>query len=435
MSSSEAGPLTVFSQDILDETWEKLLAHSHDSFKAEGNLNLFLEELNREDQWYSTKNLLLRYGKEHFEGCESENELAEAMFQATKKALEGTNFPRTQKKQYEKYLSGETNMIKRMTLHRMALVFHFDLDFLFKFFAYGRGEPPFFWHNSTECIYYYVLKNKTEKLAVEADKLIKLYNERANCSKTATPDTLPSQEQQLFTQTFRENLDTIKDEDSLIDYLCAQEHFLSMKNMGETARKEVETLYKQAKALYPLQSALEGLGVSNGKPQKDHPDVSAGGRPIKDGAHPRVQSDLLSKTLDVKHFECVVDGEEKATKQDIVFLRFYNTAVSDLQENGERLDSMRWSGFSEQKIRAPKSTVFLAESQQSASEQHKDFVWNWLLETNEILRKCSLPEMCLACRFDATVLSALMSDKPEEFFADVMWHFVEDIDEVDDEDM
>lgn len=437
MSSSEAGPLTVFSQDILDETWEKLLAHSYDSFKAEGNLNLFLEELNREDQWYSTKNLLLRYGKEHFEGCESENELAEAMFQATKKALAGTKFPLIKKVYYENYLSGKIKTITRVILHRMALVFHFSLDLLFSFFAYGRGEPPFLWHDATECIYYYVLTKKNGNLAIEADGLIRQYNDE-QASRSEASKAIPTQEaSQPSTQFFRAKLDGIKDDADLINYLLSEKTFLDKDNVSETARQAVKELYGQAEMQYKqvirhnwhLRFALKSLRVAKDEPEKDDWDVDLKEHPIKDTPGTAIRADLLPVYLNTKHFQDVIDGEKKATKQDVVFLRFYNTVLADFKENGGRPDSTSQTGFFWQNANSPRFTVFRED------RSHKDFVWNWLLETNEILVKCGLPEMYLASRFDATVLSALTSDNPEAFFADVMWHFVEDIDEVDDEDM
>lgn len=439
MSSNETESLTSFSQNFLDETWGKLLAKSYDKFR-QMDLDEFLNELQREDRWYSTRTLLLRYAQEIFgttktDGTnKTEDDLAYDLYKKTTEELAGTSFNNIAKAHYKQHLSGNTGTLTRKVLHRMALVFHFNQEQLLKFFAYGRGEPPFFWHDATECIYYYVLRTKKEKLAVEADRLIKQYN--AQVSRSEPSKATPSQDElQPSTQFFRAELDDIKDDAELINYLLGKKTFLDNDNVSETARQavkelceQVEMQYKQViKHYWNWQFALKSLSVAKDEPKKDDSDVDAKEQPIKDRPRSAVRADLLPVYLNTKHFRDIRVGKIKAAKQDIVFLRFYKTVLTDFKENGDRPDPMSRPALSGQRMKDPGFTVFRKNG------SHEDFVWTWMLETNDILAKSSLPEMNLACRFDATVLSALMSNNPEAFFTDVMWNFVEDIDEIDDD--
>lgn len=438
MSSNEHESITVFSQDFLDEAWEKLLADSYDRFRQKG-LDEFLKEIQREDRWYSARTLLLRYAQKTFgtttdKGTnKTEWDFADDLHKKTIEQLAETDFPQIQKAHYMKYLTGESKSLTRKVLHRMALIFHFGEDELVKFFSYGRGEPPFLWHDPKECIYYYVLKNKKERHAVEADRLIKEYNGMVSSSKLSK--ATPSQDRaQPSTQQFRAELDAIKNDAKLISYLLRNKTFLD-NNVNETARQAVKELYEQVEMHYKqatrhdwhLRFALKSLCVAKDKPEKDGSDVDVKAKPIKDRPGTVDRKDMLPDYLDTKHFRDIIAGKRAATKQDIVFLRFYNTVLTDFKENGGRPDSMSQDGSSWQKMKGSRNTVFRKD------RSHEDFVWTWMMETNDVLVKCGLPEMYLACRFDGTVLSALMSDDPEVFFADVIGNFVED--EIDDDDM
>ena len=421
---------TELSQNFLDEFWIKTVNKSVWELEQCGDIDAFIQALQQNEMWHSLKNLLLAYAEKTYgeqrDSTDPLDAFATEMYKKTKTAFRGTAFEKESdsedlipKRHYLNYLRGDTKTVERARLHMISLALEFDFELMFKLFSQSLGEPPFFFHNPVESIFYYALKTGggSDVPAVKADKLIKEYRARMASSDRVLP--LKLEEDVPSTELFCGELDAIANDPdlseegkdcALLDFLCSNRLFLGAGQRSRRAQKVFDDLFTRVN-INPnisFDAKLELMGLVNKKPEKksnemptkNHPDSDAEPKPMKDRPSAAVRRDIVKKSMDKDHF---VDTPKSGmiSKRDIVLLRFYDAVYNQVRSF-------------------------------SSPREHLNFVWEWFYETNEILYSCGLPELYFPCRFDGIILTALASNEPEKFMTDVMWNFHDDTDDIED---
>lgn len=292
--------------------------------------------------------------------------------------------------------------IRRTFFEKLSFILEMNPESVVVFLNKSLAEKGYNFRNPKEIIYYFCHNNKLK--VKKSEELIKEYENIKNSNN--------DRDEFKYTDTLKNEIGNINHENELLEYL--KNNKSSWTNMSKSIQSEFTNLIEDIKKLLSLLYPTEDINndflerfILQGMPRETKGQDTKNNTASEFVSHKESKlKELLDNILKRDKIDKRLQGKAEATRKDLVFLSFikFTLLIGGYEEIME-------------------SDEFGEEATELSEEQEKNPVQSMLYFreiTDAMLLKNGMGQLYIPNRFDNLILLSLCSERPYEYFSDVI---------------